>query len=107
MKKVINFIMTAIIYGILLLGSDVVAKTVCNWLNFEYTTAIAFIIFCLPIYWFGRKHEEKNRIANSLQSSVNSVNLKVTEDGDIIETEIVSKKTIKDLEEEIQNIRDL
>ncbi|MBR2335960.1 MAG: hypothetical protein IKA62_07050 [Clostridia bacterium] len=106
-KRIINFIFILITFCILIFGADSLARTISNWLNFEYSVFFAFVIFCIPVYWFVRKADEKTKIANSLQNIVNNINIKVIEGGEIVETDNVSKKTIQSFEEEIDNLRNL
>ena len=107
MKKIFNFIVIAITFAILVSGADALARLISNWLNFEYSVFLAFVIFIIPVYWFGKKAGEKSKIANSLQNLVDNLNTTVTPEGNIVETDNVSKKTIEHFEEEIQNIRKL
>ena len=106
-KKIINFIFILITFCILLFGAGSLARTISNWLNFEYSVFFAFVIFCIPVYWFGRKADEKSKIASSLQHLVDHLKITVTREGNIVETDNVSKKTIQSFEEEIDNLRNL
>lgn len=107
MKKIFNFIVIAITFAILVFGADALARYISNWLNFEFSVFLAFVIFIIPVYWLGKKSNEKSKIANSLQNLVDNLNTTVTPEGNIVETDNVSKKTIEHFEEEIQNIRKL